>query len=459
MSRAPGIESPRAEAELESDARWILVQRILASEDFHRASNLRKILSYITRAAILRPEEAPREYEIACDVLGRRADFDPAHDNIVRAQFSHLRRKLDQYFATEGKAEPVVVVIRKGSYLPVFVSRQPAQSASLEASLPAGALSAEHEGEEPPVAPPVAPPRWPRSAKWVTTIAAICVAASLIATSALLYRNRSRSRGDIATPESVAYAARNPFLKFLAAYPGDALVVMPDTSAAMAFLVSGRDYSASDYTRGDFSQRELEGVKDTGARDVLAEAALLRTTSANEAMVAYDFAQALQSAGARAQVRYARDLHVNDLNQSNAILIGGHSSNPWVTLFTDQMNFRFVEDHAKSVYYFENRNPLAGEQSRYKVSYNDTAKDAIGYVDVAFTQNPSHSGYILLITGADAQANEAAARLLIHGRLPAPVSALFQQSDLHYFEILLRGKHMEGESDDSFEVVAFRPEH
>jgi hypothetical protein len=43
------------EALLQGDSRWELVQRILASEDFQRAAQLRNILSHISGSAILRP--------------------------------------------------------------------------------------------------------------------------------------------------------------------------------------------------------------------------------------------------------------------------------------------------------------------------------------------------------------------------------------------------------------------
>lgn len=88
--------NPMEEAQLDGDSRWELAQRIAVSEGFKRAFQLRNILSYTTKLAILRPDRVPSEFEIACTVLGSRPDFDPSNDNIVRAQFSHLRHKLEQ---------------------------------------------------------------------------------------------------------------------------------------------------------------------------------------------------------------------------------------------------------------------------------------------------------------------------------------------------------------------------
>jgi hypothetical protein len=83
-------------------------------------------------------------------------------------------------------------------------------------------------------------------------------------------------------------------------------------------------------------------------------------------------------------------------------------------------------------------------------------KRSVRYVDVTLAQNPSRSGYILMINGADMQANDAAARFLLHGRLPPGISAELSRKDLHYFEFLLRGRHTTGEADDAVELVAVR---
>jgi hypothetical protein len=61
-----------------------------------------------------------------------------------------------------------------------------------------------------------------------------------------------------------------------------------------------------------------------------------------------------------------------------------------------------------------------------------------------------------VINGADLQANEAAARFLLHGRMPAEITAVFNRKDLRSFELFLRGTHMAGEADSSFELVATR---
>ena len=194
-------------------------------------------------------------------------------------------------------------------------------------------------------------------------------------------------------------------------------------------------------------------TKDPAAQKIISELDSYRTTSANESLIAVDFLETLKQAGCRAKIRYSRDLHVEDLNEGNTILVGGPNSDPWVTLFNDRINFRHIDNIAERQGYFENLHPAPGEQPRYLNTYSN---ETVGYVDIALTQNLSQSGYVLLINGADMQANQAAARFLLHRQLPPALSSLLNRKDVHSFELFLRSKHIAGEADSTFELVASR---
>jgi adenylate cyclase len=59
-------------------------------------------------------------YTVATQVLGRKADFDPNLDPIVRILAGRLRRALEQYYGAQGESDGVVIDVPKGSYVPVF---------------------------------------------------------------------------------------------------------------------------------------------------------------------------------------------------------------------------------------------------------------------------------------------------------------------------------------------------
>src|SRR5207302_1506343 len=53
------------------DERWLLAQRVVRSKGFQRAAQLRAILLYVSKFAILGTDEQLREDDIAREVLGR----------------------------------------------------------------------------------------------------------------------------------------------------------------------------------------------------------------------------------------------------------------------------------------------------------------------------------------------------------------------------------------------------
>src|SRR6185295_1094270 len=101
-----------------------ILERTAASTTFQRCPKLRELLLHIgDRALSNRPEEL-REQQIGWSVFGRRPDYSPAEDNIVRVEMRQLRKRLEEHFSTVGKDEPVVIVIPKGHYVPMFEPRE-----------------------------------------------------------------------------------------------------------------------------------------------------------------------------------------------------------------------------------------------------------------------------------------------------------------------------------------------
>jgi hypothetical protein len=94
--------------------------RVLNSRTFQNGPLLQKFLEFVVGRSIDGRLEDLNEYAIATQVLGRRDDFDPAVDTSVRTQAYRLRTKLKEYYATEGKADPLLIEIPKGHYRPAF---------------------------------------------------------------------------------------------------------------------------------------------------------------------------------------------------------------------------------------------------------------------------------------------------------------------------------------------------
>ncbi len=99
------------------------IEKLVASHALHGSESLCKLLRYLGRQALEHPGTAVKEYQIATEVFGRQADFDPQLDSMVRVQAGRLRTKLAEYYNTEGATDRIVVELPKGSYAAAFHER------------------------------------------------------------------------------------------------------------------------------------------------------------------------------------------------------------------------------------------------------------------------------------------------------------------------------------------------
>jgi hypothetical protein len=101
------------------------IDKLIKSHSLHGSESLCKLLRYLAEHSLDHPGTALKEYQIATEVLGRPAGFDPQSDSTVRVQAGRLRVKLAEYYANEGPDDPIVVEIPKGSYALTFHLRPP----------------------------------------------------------------------------------------------------------------------------------------------------------------------------------------------------------------------------------------------------------------------------------------------------------------------------------------------
>jgi hypothetical protein len=108
-------------ADFEGDLRWELVQRIVESPHLVGSARLRDFLLHVTACTIRQTPEDATEQQIGIQVFQRPPGFNSSEDSIVRSQARLLRKKLADYFKTEGASEPLIIEIPKGHYLPAFL--------------------------------------------------------------------------------------------------------------------------------------------------------------------------------------------------------------------------------------------------------------------------------------------------------------------------------------------------
>jgi hypothetical protein len=99
------------------------IDKLAGSRALHGSESLCKLLRYLATHALDHPGTPLKEYQIATEVFGRPADFDPQVDSTIRVQAGRLRAKMAEYYSSEGAEDPIVVELPKGTYVPAFHHR------------------------------------------------------------------------------------------------------------------------------------------------------------------------------------------------------------------------------------------------------------------------------------------------------------------------------------------------
>ena len=103
-----------------ADAIRAELARVLASPSFDASARNRRFLSFLVEETLAGRAGRIKAYSIATLVFHRDADFDAQSDPIVRVEAQRLRRALEHYYLTAGRAAAVRITIPKGSYVPAF---------------------------------------------------------------------------------------------------------------------------------------------------------------------------------------------------------------------------------------------------------------------------------------------------------------------------------------------------
>ena len=115
------------------------LRAVLKSQTFARSDKLQRFLRFVSDLAFRGEAGQIHEHLIAVEVFGRGEDYSPGEDSVVRRQAHALRRKLKDYYDSEGKDDLIQIELPLGSYVPVFRERcepaplEPAPAAPIRA--------------------------------------------------------------------------------------------------------------------------------------------------------------------------------------------------------------------------------------------------------------------------------------------------------------------------------------
>jgi TolB-like protein len=133
---AGGLRS-RTQKTISGESVLAQLDKILLSKVFAQSYRLKRFLRLTVEQVLLGRGPELKQYLIGVEVFDRRQNYDPRMDPIVRVEAHRLRAKLDEYYRSEGREDPILISLPKGGYAPVFRERVPGAFAA-EGNRPPG---------------------------------------------------------------------------------------------------------------------------------------------------------------------------------------------------------------------------------------------------------------------------------------------------------------------------------
>lgn len=414
-----------------------LVHRVVGSPEFARSQAMRAFLLFVTEHSITGHTERLKEQTIGTEVLGRRPNYDPADDNIVRVRAKELRDRLEKYFTSEGLEETFIITIPKGSYAAEFKPRDLPLPPPAPETSPANSVAVAREKN-------------PITRYWIALAVLIL---ALIATLIVLTMHGIGNGA-----KSVASTPSGPLRDFWGQFflqPNqDLRIVYADTSLGLWQDIGGKDLNLGEY----LSHKYLEVQGDT-----LREVATRRSTSPADLSTSVRLATLAAAFGGRVDPRSARNVDAEFVYQGNAVLLGSHRSNPWDEVFDATLNFQLGKDPHSGAPLFRNRNPQSSEAPMYAIpemldEKGTEDKEFLSFGLLALLNGCGSHGLIVLDEGLNMQATQAIGDLITDSeRLDALLRRIGHKpgTAVHPFEALIQITSLPGGYDNP-QVVAFR---
>jgi hypothetical protein len=435
---------------LQHDPRWLLARRIVASRHFVRSALLSRFLLYIVAESLLDRTDAITEHAIGVRVFDRPPSYRTVEDNIVRNYARQLRRRLADYFAEEGAAEPLHIDIPLGGYIPAFLhassKKQPASTLPHDSPVPIRILS-----EAPPDPAADAAPsatveshRNRRPALYAALFAVYTVAliAAVWFAAVRLHTPRSTAGPDHSSAAAADTSPAAPLWATLFRSNMNTWIVPSDAGLNLLEDLSRRPVPLADYISGGAARLTLPAIDAHSQQDLRNQ----HFTSFVDLQIIAGLMRLPQFNPERAALRFPRDLRLDDIRNNNAIILGSVSSNPWAAMAESSANFHIVLGPGMQGAMIANAHPQPGEAATYVSHWNEPDHETFALISCF--PNLSGNGRILVLQGLDVAGTQAAAEALLHPVAIAPILKEATRADgsLRSFEILLRSTSIQSAS-------------
>lgn len=405
------------------------IEVLVASSTLHGSESLCKLLRYLAHHAVQEPGVRVKEYQIATEVFGRRPDFDPQSDSMIRVQVGRLRAKLSEYYSGEGANDAIIVELPKGTYHLQFHHR----AAAAEPTLPATPLPPS------PVALPVKLQLHDDARFW--RITAITLGIILVGGLAVLASFLTIHR---LTPTVLAGVSEPP-VEFQELWKP--LIRSPEEP----WLIFS---NAAFIGRPETGMRYYNPAQDAGG-DIWDH-----YTGVGEVLAVHELDQVFSGFQRSIRVKRGSLFSLDDVRNNDLIFLGSPSENLTLTEIpsTHEFVFRRVADGPRkgdlSIF---NVHPLAGEPNFVLASpSNEPLTEDYAVIGLMPGLDPSHS--VMIFAGTTTFGTQGAVEYVCHRRsIDRLLSHLTinKNGEVNPFEALVRVKVTHGVPVDE-ELVAVR---
>jgi len=389
------------------------IERLTKSHILHSSESLCKLLRYLAEHSLDHPGIALKEYQIATEVLGRPAGFDPQSDSTVRVQAGRLRVKLAEYYSHEGVDDPIRVEIPKGSYALTF---------HLQATKSGIQVPPPVQVEVPRKTPPL--PMLPRAWAIGVGVLLVLLAASLI-TSAILLSQRVR------TPSTAAPAVDPPYQVFWNRF------------------VTGTQQPWVIFSNGSFVGRPETGMRYFNPEKDTSGYILDHYTGVGEVLAIHQLDRVFSMFNRQLRVKRGALFSLDDAKNNDLIFVGSPSENLTLLDIPGTREFvfqRLDSGPRKGDLAVVNTNPLPGEPKSFLASpaNQPLVED---YAVVALVPGIDPSQAILILAGNSTFGTQAAVEYVCR---EDSIKELLQRlkvtkpSDVRPFEALLHVRIIHG---------------
>jgi hypothetical protein len=451
-----------AESEKSVAALRVHLREIVEGEAFRGSHRSAQFLTYIIDQALAGHFDSLKERMIGIELFGRSPSYDTSEDAIVRVTASDVRKRLLQHYGKYGSSSEFRVTLPLGTYVPDISYEPSAKPAGpidekMRVETPAafpGSLQQLDSSSAATRVPPLtalesAPPDRNLDRALGATRKWLAIAAFLLVVNLSLWAFFARrvSTAAAAPPSVLPWS-----LLFSSAHPTHVITSDPDIFAIQ--VLTHNTISVSDYANRRYLPEHTTLSPDL--KELCTKLLSGDKASNVDAQITAEIGQLAQTYSRKINVEGARNLQFSDLKtDDNFIFLGSPASNPWTSIFENQLDFRFVSAPVPGGGLIRNIHPAANEQATYVPTARGGATGD-SFALVSFVSNPDQSGQVLLLSGLNREGTQAVGNLVTDPvRLAAAIRTcgISPAGPLKHFQILLHVYTMAG-SPSQFDVTA-----